>query len=73
MEPSPKGGKRGRKKGRISTDKVFLAFGEDLRRTLDEAEFVERNGRRSVRLRGRSPVLRELTDRVHKEILELIV
>ena len=55
------------------SDKVFLAFGEDLRRTLDEAEFVERDGRRSVRLRGRSPVLRELTDRVHKEILELIV
>ena len=46
MEPSPKGGKRGRKKGRISTDKVFLAFGEDL----DEAGFVERDGRRSVRL-----------------------
>ena len=38
--------------------KVFLAFGEDLRGTLDEAEFVERDGRRSVRLRGRSPVLR---------------
>ena len=55
------------------SDKVFLAFGEDLRRTLDEAEFVERDGRRSVHLRGRSPVLRELTDRARKEILELIV
>ena len=55
------------------SDKVFLAFGEDLRRTLEEAEFVQRDGRRSVRLRGRSPLLRELTEKAHQKILELIV
>ena len=55
------------------SDKVFLAFGEDLRRTLEEAEFVQRDGRRSVRLRGRSPLLRELTEKAHQQILELIV
>ena len=32
------------------SDKVFLAFGEDLRLTPDKAEFVERDGRRSVHL-----------------------
>ena len=55
------------------SDHVFMAFAEDLRRTLDEAEFAKRDGRRSVRLRGRSPLLRELTVGAHQQILELIV
>ena len=55
------------------SDLAFLAFAEDLRRVLEEDEFGLRDGRRSTRLQGRSPVQRELSLQAHRDILQLIV